>query len=92
MLNLADLLQGETSTAASLSHYLSFSVNAGSTTIGVNPTGVSGATTTQSIELSNVDLSAHYLGQAGNGVLSAGDTTSVLNGLLGDHAVKVDTV
>ncbi|MBO3276452.1 retention module-containing protein [Pseudomonas schmalbachii] len=92
VLNLADLLQGETGTAASLSHYLSFSVNAGTTTIGVNPTGVSGGTTTQSIELSNVDLSAHYLGQAGNGVLSAGDTMSVLNGLLGDHAVKVDTV
>ncbi|MNO62339.1 Poly(beta-D-mannuronate) C5 epimerase 7 [compost metagenome] len=92
VLNLADLLQGETGTAASLSHYLNFSVSAGSTTIGINPTGVSGGTTTQSIELSNVDLSAHYLGQAGNGVLSAGDTTAVLNGLLGDHAVKVDTV
>ncbi|MCY1389965.1 repeat domain protein [compost metagenome] len=92
VLNLADLLQGETGTAASLSHYLNFSVSAGSTTIGINPTGVSGGTTTQSIELSNVDLSAHYLGQAGNGVLSAGATTSVLDGLLGDHAVKVDTV
>ncbi|MNG36623.1 hypothetical protein D3C84_1237130 [compost metagenome] len=51
-----------------------------------------GGAETQSIELANVDLSAHYLGQAGNGVLSAGATTSVLDGLLGDHAVKVDTV
>ncbi|WP_371365920.1 retention module-containing protein [Pseudomonas sp. QL9] len=93
-LNLADLLQGETSTAASLSHYLTFSVNAATTTtsISVNPTGASGGATTQTIDLANVDLAAKYAGHAGNGILSAGDTQTVLNGLLHDHAVKVDTV
>ncbi|WP_160287843.1 retention module-containing protein [Pseudomonas knackmussii] len=93
-LNLADLLQGETSTAASLSHYLTFSVNAATTTtsISVNPTGAAGGATTQTIDLANVDLAAKYAGHAGNGILSAGDTQTVLNGLLHDHTVKVDTV
>ncbi|MCP8472160.1 DUF5801 repeats-in-toxin domain-containing protein, partial [Pseudomonas triclosanedens] len=89
-LNLADLLQGESESASSLAHYLTFSVSSGTTSIGVSPT--SGGTVTQTIDLANVDLSAKYLGHAGNGVLSAGDTQTVLNGLLGDHAIKTDTV
>ncbi|MCP1622346.1 retention module-containing protein [Pseudomonas nitroreducens] len=89
-LNLADLLQGALPNADSLSHYLTFSVNSGTTSIGVSPT--SGGTTTQTIDLANVDLAAKYAGHAGNGVLSAGDTHTVLNGLLGDHAIKTDTV
>ncbi|QRY78828.1 retention module-containing protein [Pseudomonas sp. PDNC002] len=89
-LNLADLLQGALPTADSLAHYLTFSVNAGTTSIGVSPT--SGGTATQTIDLANVDLSAKYAGHVGNGVLSAGDTHTVLNGLLGDHAIKTDTV
>ncbi|MDF3933531.1 calcium-binding protein, partial [Pseudomonas citronellolis] len=93
-LNLADLLQGEAATADSLSHYLTFSVNAATvtTTISVNPTGVAGGPATQTIDLANVDLAAKYAGHAGNGILSGGDTNAVLNGLLHDHAVKVDTV
>ncbi|UCL88859.1 retention module-containing protein [Pseudomonas sp. HS-18] len=89
-LNLADLLQGALPTADSLSHYLSFSVNSGTTSIAVSPT--SGGAATQTIDLANVDLSAKYAGHAGSGVLSAGDTHTVLNGLLGDHAIKTDTV
>ncbi|KAF1071337.1 MAG: Leukotoxin [Pseudomonas citronellolis] len=91
-LNLADLLQGASNTADSLSHYLTFSVSAGTTSIAVNPTGAAGGATTQTIDLANVDLAAKYAGHAGNGILSGGDTQSVLNGLLHDHAVKVDTV
>ncbi|MFV3334858.1 retention module-containing protein [Pseudomonas sp. NY15437] len=90
VLNFADLLQGETATASSLAHYLTFSVNAGTTSIGVSPT--SGGAVTQTVDLANVDLSAKYAGHAGSGVLSAGDTQTVLNGLLGDHAIKTDTV
>ncbi|MFS2126594.1 DUF5801 repeats-in-toxin domain-containing protein [Pseudomonas sp. Pseusp97] len=90
VLNFADLLQGETATASSLAHYLTFSVAAGTTTIGVSPT--SGGAVTQTVDLANVDLAAKYAGHAGNGVLSAGDTQTVLNGLLGDHAIKTDTV
>ncbi|QJP10839.1 retention module-containing protein [Pseudomonas multiresinivorans] len=89
-LNLADLLQGALPTADSLSHYLSFSVNSGTTSIAVSPSG--GGAATQTIDLANVDLSAKYAGHAGSGVLSAGDTHTVLNGLLGDHAIKTDTV
>jgi len=90
VLNFADLLQGESATASSLAHYLTFSVAAGTTTIGVSPT--SGGAVTQTVDLANVDLAAKYAGHAGNGVLSAGDTQTVLNGLLGDHAIKTDTV
>ncbi|WP_416310591.1 retention module-containing protein [Pseudomonas sp. W03] len=89
-LNLTDLLQGETATASSLAHYLNFTVTSGTTSIGVMPTGT--GPVTQTIDLANVDLSAKYAGHAGNGVLSAGDTQQVLNGLLGDHAIKTDTV
>ncbi|MFV3304251.1 retention module-containing protein [Pseudomonas sp. NY15181] len=89
-LNLADLLQGETATASSLAHYLNFTVTSGTTSIGVMPTGT--GPVTQTIDLANVDLSAKYAGHAGNGVLSAGDTQQVLNGLLGDHVIKTDTV
>ncbi|WP_447747374.1 retention module-containing protein [Pseudomonas nicosulfuronedens] len=90
VLNFADLLQGEAATASSLAHYLTFSVNAGTTSIGVSPT--SNGAVTQTVDLANVDLSAKYAGHVGNGVLSAGDTQTVLNGLLGDHAIKTDTV
>ncbi|MFK8399488.1 retention module-containing protein [Pseudomonas sp. BGr12] len=90
VLNFADLLQGEAATASSLAHYLTFSVNAGTTTVGVSP--ISNGTVTQTVDLANVDLAAKYAGHAGNGVLSAGDTQTVLNGLLGDHAIKTDTV
>ena len=90
VLNFADLLQGEAATASSLAHYLTFSVNTGTTSIGISPT--SGGAVTQTVDLANVDLAAKYAGHAGSGVLSAGDTQTVLNGLLGDHAIKTDTV
>jgi Ca2+-binding RTX toxin-like protein len=93
-LNLADLLQGEHATADSLAQYLTFSVNAttSTTTISVNPTGATGGATTQSIDLANVDLVAKYTDHHGGAIVSSGDTHAVLNGLLADHAVKVDTV
>ncbi|WP_423357566.1 retention module-containing protein [Pseudomonas citronellolis] len=93
-LNLADLLQGEHATADSLAQYLTFSVNAttSTTTISVNPTGATGGATTQTIDLANVDLVAKYTDHHGGAIVSSGDTHAVLNGLLADHAVKVDTV
>ncbi|MCL6692651.1 retention module-containing protein [Pseudomonas sp. R3.Fl] len=93
-LNLADLLQGEHATADSLAQYLTFSVNTttSTTTISVNPTGATGGATTQTIDLANVDLVAKYTDHHGGPIVSSGDTHAVLNGLLADHALKVDTV
>ena len=90
-LDLRDLLSGETDSADSLDNYLVFSVNSGSTVIGISPSGTGAPS--QSIELVNVDLSQHYLGVAGNGIVSGGsDTATIINGLLGDGALQVDTV
>jgi Ca2+-binding RTX toxin-like protein len=90
-LDLRDLLSGERADAGSLDDYLFFQVTGGNTLIGVSPSG-SGAPS-QSIELVGVDLSQHYLGVAGNGIVSAGqDTAGIINGMLGDGALQVDTV
>ena len=55
---------------------------------------VAGAAPTQTIELAGVDLAHHYGVTAGaGGVISAGaDTATVINGMLNDHSLKVDTV
>ena len=95
-LDLSQLLQGENATSASLDDYLHFTVT--STGNGVISTiqvsAVAGAAPTQTIELAGVDLAHHYGVTAGaGGVISAGaDTATVINGMLNDHSLKVDTV
>ncbi|MEC6742439.1 Ig-like domain-containing protein, partial [Pseudomonas qingdaonensis] len=95
-LDLSQLLQGENATSASLDDYLHFTVtgtgNGVISTIQVS--AVAGAAPTQTIELAGVDLAHHYGVTAGaGGVISAGaDTATVINGMLNDHSLKVDTV
>ncbi|OEC35373.1 type I secretion C-terminal target domain (VC_A0849 subclass) [Pseudomonas cuatrocienegasensis] len=90
-LDLRDLLSGEQADAGSLDDYLSFQITGGNTLINVSPGGVGAPS--QSIELVGVDLSQHYLGVAGNGIVSAGqDTAGIINGMLGDGTLQVDTV
>ena len=94
VLDLRDLLSGETS--GSLTDYLNFSViDSGgpvSTVIAVSPSGAGAAT--QTIELSGIDLAAHYGVTPGAGGVVSGvvDTARMINGLLGDHALLVDAV
>ena len=94
VLDLRDLLSGET--PDSLADYLNFAVvdsgGALSTLVSVSPSGTGPAT--QSIELSGIDLAAHYgVTPGADGAVSGGvDTARIINGLLGDNALLVDTV
>nr|WP_298170558.1 retention module-containing protein [uncultured Pseudomonas sp.] len=94
VLDLRDLLSGET--PDSLADYLNFAVvdsgGALSTLVSVSPSGTGPAT--QSIELSGIDLAAHYgVTPGAGGAVSGGvDTARIINGLLGDNALLVDTV
>lgn len=93
-LDLSDLLSGETS--GNLSDYLNFAVvdNGGSlsTLISVSPSGAGSAT--QTIELSGIDLATHYgVTPGAGGIVSGGvDTTRMIDGLLGDQVLRVDSV
>jgi VCBS repeat-containing protein len=95
-LDLSQLLQGEHADANSLENFLHFSVSGSGaslvTTIDVS--SVAGGATTQTIDLAGVDLAQHYGVSAGAGGVIAGgpDTASIINGMLGDHSLKVDTV
>ncbi len=95
-LDLSQLLQGENATTASLDDYLHFKVSGTGTqavsTIEVS--SVAGANATQTIDLAGIDLAQHYGVTAGaGGVISAGqDTATIINGMINDHSLKVDTV
>ncbi|NER60616.1 type I secretion C-terminal target domain-containing protein [Pseudomonas sp. MAFF212428] len=95
-LDLSQLLQGENATSASLDDYLHFKVTQTGTGVisTIEVSAVAGATPTQTIELAGVDLAHHYGVTAGaGGVISAGaDTATIINGMLNDHSLKVDTV
>ena len=94
-LDLSQLLQGENGTAASLDDYLHFTVTGTGanvvTSIGVS--GLAGATANQTIDLAGVNLASHYgVTPGSNGVIAGGhDTATIINGMLGDHSLKVDT-
>jgi len=94
-LDLSQLLQGENSTAASLDDYLHFKVTGSGdsllTTIDVS--GLAGATPNQTIDLAGVDLASHYgVTPGAGGVIGGADTATIINGMLNDHTLKVDTV
>ena len=81
VLDLSDLLVAEEN--GSLDQYLSFSFAGGNTLIQAS--AVSGGPVVQEIELQGVDLSsAEYYGST--------DAGTIITGLLGDNALKVDTV
>ncbi|MCF4978449.1 retention module-containing protein [Pseudomonas gessardii] len=91
-LDLSQLLLGENATSASLDDYLHFKVLGGTTTIDIS--AVAGATPTQTLDLAGVNLATHYGVTPGVGGLIAGgaDTATIINGMLNDHSLKVDTV
>ncbi|WP_194787919.1 retention module-containing protein [Pseudomonas sp. UFMG81] len=95
-LDLSQLLQGENATSASLDDYLHFKVSGtGSNVVStIEVSSVAGAAPTQTIELAGIDLAQHYGVTAGaGGVIAAGhDTATIINGMLNDHSLKVDTV
>ncbi|MCO7635129.1 VCBS domain-containing protein, partial [Pseudomonas guariconensis] len=95
-LDLSQLLQGESASAASLDDYLHFKVNGTGTEVvsTIEVSSVAGAAPTQTIDLAGVDLAQHYGVAAGaGGMIAAGqDTATIINGMLNDHSLKVDTV
>ncbi|QXH50162.1 retention module-containing protein [Pseudomonas fakonensis] len=95
-LDLSQLLQGENATSASLDDYLHFKVSGSGAGVvsTIEVSSIAGAAPTQTIELAGVDLAQHYGVTAGaGGVIAAGhDTATIINGMLNDHSLKVDTV
>ncbi|MCW2267568.1 retention module-containing protein [Pseudomonas sp. JUb96] len=95
-LDLSQLLQGENATSASLDDYLHFKVTGSGTGVvsTIEVSAVAGAAPVQTIDLAGVNLAQHYGVTAGaGGVIAAGqDTATIINGMLNDHSLKVDTV
>ncbi|MGY3299526.1 VCBS repeat-containing protein [Pseudomonas sp. TE6288] len=95
-LDLSQLLQGENATSASLDDYLHFKISGTGTNVvsTIEVSSVAGAAPTQTIDLAGVDLAQHYGVSAGaGGLIAAGhDTATIINGMLNDHSLKVDTV
>ncbi len=95
-LDLSQLLQGENGTAASLDDYLHFKVvgSGASVLTSIDVSAMAGATPNQTIDLAGVNLASHYGVTPGAGGVVAGghDTATIINGMLNDHSLKVDTV
>ncbi len=83
ILNLADILEGENSTAVSLDDYLDFNFVGGNTEISVDSDGAGGGGVTLTIVVNGVDLT--------NGGALATDI-DIINSLLTDTALIVDTI
>ncbi|OOQ45830.1 type I secretion target [Pseudomonas fluorescens] len=95
-LDLSQLLQGESGTTASLDDYLHFTVTGSgpSTVTSIDVSAMAGAAPNQTIDLAGVDLASQYGVTPGAGGVIAGghDTGTIINGMLNDHSLKVDTV
>ncbi|MCP1500345.1 VCBS repeat-containing protein [Pseudomonas migulae] len=95
-LDLSQLLQGESGTAASLDDYLHFKVTGSGDSLvtSIDVSGMAGAAPNQTIDLAGVDLASHYgVSPGAGGVIAGGaDTATIINGMLNDHSLKVDTV
>ncbi len=95
-LDLSQLLQGENGTTASLDDYLHFKVigSGASVLTSIDVSAMAGATPNQTIDLAGVNLADHYGVTPGAGGVVAGghDTATIINGMLNDHSLKVDTV
>ncbi|MFW0754350.1 retention module-containing protein [Pseudomonas sp. H11T01] len=95
-LDLSQLLQGENTTSASLDDYLHFKVTGSGASLvtSIDVSSIAGATPTQTIDLAGVNLATHYGVTPGAGGVIAGgaDTATIINGMLHDHSLKVDTV
>ncbi|MGV8886602.1 MAG: retention module-containing protein [Pseudomonas sp.] len=95
-LDLSQLLQGENGTTASLDDYLHFKVTGSGASLvtSIDVSAMAGATPNQTIDLAGVNLASHYGVTPGAGGVIAGghDTATIINGMLNDHSLKVDTV
>jgi VCBS repeat-containing protein len=94
-LDLSQLLQGETNTAASLDNYLHFTVNGSGASVvtSIDVSALAGAAPNQTIDLAGVNLASHYgVTPGAGGVITGADTATIINGMLNDHSLKVDTV
>ncbi|KAA0956007.1 retention module-containing protein [Pseudomonas sp. ANT_H12B] len=95
-LDLSQLLQGENGTTASLDDYLHFKVigSGDSVLTSIDVSAMAGAAPNQTIELAGVNLASHYgITPGAGGVVAGGhDTATIINGMLNDHSLKVDTV
>ncbi|WP_207268232.1 Ig-like domain-containing protein, partial [Pseudomonas sp. FW305-28] len=94
-LDLSQLLQGENDSAASLDDYLHFSVSGSGASVitSIDVSAIAGATPNQTIDLAGVNLASHYgVAPGAGGIIGAADTATIINGMLNDHSLKVDTV
>ncbi|WCM52874.1 retention module-containing protein [Pseudomonas sp. WJP1] len=94
-LDLSQLLQGESSTAASLDDYLHFTVSGSGASLvtSIDVSAMAGAEPNQTIDLAGVNLASHYgVTPGADGVIGGADTATIINGMLNDHSLKVDTV
>ncbi|WP_454870516.1 retention module-containing protein [Pseudomonas lini] len=95
-LDLSQLLQGENGTSASLDDYLHFTVSGSGASVitSIDVSAMAGATPNQTIDLAGVNLASHYgVTPGADGVIAGGhDTATIINGMLNDHSLKVDTV
>ncbi|WP_434650280.1 retention module-containing protein [Pseudomonas sp. D1-2] len=94
-LDLSQLLLGENGSAASLDDYLHLTVTGtgASVVTSIDVSSTAGATPNQTIDLAGIDLASHYGVTPGSGGMIGGaDTATIINGMLNDHSLKVDTV
>ncbi|SCW95214.1 MULTISPECIES: retention module-containing protein [unclassified Pseudomonas] len=94
-LDLSQLLQGENGSAASLDDYLHFSVSGSGASVitSIDVSAIAGATPNQTIDLAGVNLASHYgVAPGAGGIIGGADTATIINGMLNDHSLKVDTV
>ncbi|MEX3776117.1 retention module-containing protein [Pseudomonas sp. MYb118] len=94
-LDLSQLLQGENGTAASLDDYLHFKVTGSGDSLvtSIDVSSLAGGQANQTIDLAGVDLASHYgVTPGAGGVINGADTATIINGMLSDHSLKVDTV
>ncbi|WP_404942875.1 type I secretion C-terminal target domain-containing protein [Pseudomonas sp. FW300-N2C3] len=88
-------MQGENDSAASLDDYLHFSVSGSGASVitSIDVSAIAGATPNQTIDLAGVNLASHYgVAPGAGGIIGAADTATIINGMLNDHSLKVDTV
>ncbi|WP_434698637.1 retention module-containing protein [Pseudomonas sp. D1-1] len=94
-LDLSQLLLGENGSAASLDDYLHFSVTGSGASLitSIDVSSTAGATPNQTIDLAGVNLASHYgVTPGAGGMIGGADTATIINGMLNDHSLKVDTV
>ncbi|WP_448693383.1 retention module-containing protein [Pseudomonas rhizophila] len=94
-LDLSQLLLEENGSSASLDDYLHFSVTGSGASVmtSIDVSSTAGAAPNQTIDLAGVNLASYYGVTPGvDGMIAGADTATIINGMLNDHSLKVDTV